>query len=71
MLRGTLALTFKDDLSVPQDGNAVRICMALRNPVKGVSNTWAPTEWESIGFQLTNWFVKDGWITRFNSEKNT
>lgn len=33
MLRGTLALTFADDEAVPEDGNAVRICMSFRNPL--------------------------------------
>lgn len=31
---------------------------------------WKETEWESVGFQLTDWFQKSKWITRFKT-KNT
>lgn len=62
MLRGTLKLTFADDESIPEDGNAVRICMSMRNPSTDIKvNTWKPTEWESIGFQLTDWAFKSTW----------
>ena len=72
MLRGTLSLKFEDDKATPEDGNAVRMCMSFRNPLMGQKKTdlWKANEWESIGFQLTDWFDKSKWITRFKT-KNT
>ena len=79
MLRGTLSLKFADDEAVPEDGNAVRICMSFRNPLpyaakakEGVaSDLWKNNEWESVGFQLTDWFDKSKWLTRFKSKNTT
>jgi len=73
MLRGTLSLTFADDEAVPEDGNAVRICMAFRNPLtkKDGKDLWADNEWESVGFQLTDWFNKSKWVTRFKTKNTT
>ena len=32
---------------------------------------WKENEWESVGFQLSDWFDKSKWITRFKSKNTT